>query len=156
MASRQASLSEPSGLMGRLRMAATARPSCGQVEMHILVSPSSMKVALLLLKSKPKATGMAKLNSYQKPVTTAIKLLLPRSAIFLRFSTAKSWVSKVAQLSHQHRCMSLTLWCEDKDILAEGLVRCVATPLIRQDPLYACLTSGLDELHVSVVWRHTS
>lgn len=33
--------------MGRLRRAATARPTCGQVDVEILVAPVSKNVALL-------------------------------------------------------------------------------------------------------------
>jgi hypothetical protein len=57
------------------------KPICGQVETEILVSPSSKKVAVRLVKSIPKAAGIARLHSYQKPVETAMYELLPRSWI---------------------------------------------------------------------------
>jgi hypothetical protein len=44
----------------------------GIVDVEILVSPSSKKVAVRLLISIPNAAGMAKLHSYQKPVETAM------------------------------------------------------------------------------------
>ena len=89
---------EPSsGLMGRLRRAATARPTwwqnvqfdlfrkccfdepfvgvlftCGKVEVEILVSPSSKKVTVRLAKSMPLPAGIDRIHSYQKPVDTAM------------------------------------------------------------------------------------
>ena len=83
--------------MGRLSRAATARPTlvrqesvacqqakkvlwndcigrrtCGNVEVEILVSPSSKKVAVRLAKSMPLPAGMDRIHSYQKPVDTAM------------------------------------------------------------------------------------
>ena len=86
----------PSGLMGRLSRAATARPTwqkcsvrfvpekvvlmnicrrlftCGKVEVEILVSPSSKNVTVRLAKSMPLPAGTARIHSYQKPVDTAM------------------------------------------------------------------------------------
>lgn len=57
---------------GRLRTEATARPTWGQVDTEMGVLPSSKKVRERFLKSKPKAEGIARDHSYQKPVEMAM------------------------------------------------------------------------------------
>lgn len=76
----------PLALIGRLSSAVTARPiyresedmhsqtdnrrpTCAIVETEIFVSPSPKKVAWRFRKSIPNDSGIARVYSYQKPVT---------------------------------------------------------------------------------------
>jgi hypothetical protein len=93
---------------GWLRSLATARPTCGHVEVQIFVLQSSYSMTVLLSKSKPYAKGMEILHSYQEHIVAEINELLPSLSIssqacvfpFQMIARSRLYVSLAASGDH--------------------------------------------------------
>lgn len=117
--------------------------------MEILVSPSSKNVADRLATSKPKASGMGRLHSYQKPVTTETYELFPRLAMRSRdFPVAVSTTIRKSSRADQR-----TLGGKCGNVLDEMVIGRVGRPLVGQDPGHTGIGGGADELGLGLGGR---